>query len=319
MKTALPSRVRVVEVGPRDGLQNERQPIATATKADLITRLAEAGLTSIEVTAFVSPKRVPQMADHDLLLRSLRRRSGVTYAVLVPNMQGFVAAAAAGAEEVAVFAAASESFSRHNIGCSIAESMDRFRPVLAQAKRSGVRVRGYVSCVLGCPYDGAVAPSSVAGVAHALYEMGCWEISLGDTIGIGTPPQTKAMLSEVAKRVPVSRLAGHYHDTWGRALLNVYASLEEGVSAFDSSVAGLGGCPYAPGASGNVATEDLVAMLHALGIETGINLQLVCETAAWISEALGRKPSSRVAQAMAATRADALAPGSTGANPDSRS
>jgi hydroxymethylglutaryl-CoA lyase len=314
MKSALPSRVRVVEVGPRDGLQNERQPVATETKAELIARLTEAGLSSIEVTAFVSPKRVPQMADHDVLLRSLRRQPGVTYAVLVPNMRGFEAAMAAGAQEVAVFAAASEGFSRHNIGCSIAESMDRFRPVLAAAKRRGVGVRGYVSCVLGCPYEGAVAPSAVAEVARELHEMGCWEISLGDTIGTGTPLQTKAMLAEVAKRVPVSRLAGHYHDTWGRALLNVYASLEEGVRAFDSSVGGLGGCPYAPGASGNVATEDLVAMLHALGIETGIDLRLVCETAAWIGETLGRTPGSKVGQAMAA-QPNQVCPGHQGNGP----
>ncbi len=300
MTGALPSHVRIVEVGPRDGLQNEPQPVATAIKAELISRLAEAGLEVIEATAFVSPKRVPQMADHDRLLRGLKRRSGVAYPVLVPNMQGFKAAVAAGAEEVAVFAAASEGFSRRNIGCSIAESMERFRPVLAEAKRYGVRVRGYVSCVLGCPYDGAVAPAAVADVAGTLHEMGCWEISLGDTIGTGTPPQTKAMLAEVTKRVSVSRLAGHYHDTWGRALLNVYASLEEGIGAFDSSVAGLGGCPYAPGASGNVATEDLVSMLHALGIETRIDLPRLCETAAWICEVLGRRPSSKVGQAVVA-------------------
>lgn len=300
MTGALPSHVRIVEVGPRDGLQNEPRPVATAIKAELISRLAEAGLEVIEATAFVSPKRVPQMADHDRLLRGLKRRSGVAYPVLVPNMRGFEAAIAAGAEEVAVFAAASEGFSRQNIGCSIAESMERFRPVLAEAKRCGVRVRGYVSCVLGCPYDGAVAPAAVADVAGTLHEMGCWEISLGDTIGTGTPPQTKAMLAEVTKRVSVSRLAGHYHDTWGRALLNVYASLEEGVGAFDSSVAGLGGCPYAPGASGNVATEDLVSMLHALGIETQIDLPRLCETAAWICEVLGRRPSSKVGQAVVA-------------------
>lgn len=305
MTGALPSHVRIVEVGPRDGLQNERQPVATAIKAELISRLAGAGLKVIEATAFVSPKRVPQMADHDRLLRGLKRQSGVAYPVLVPNMQGFEAAVAAGAEEVAVFAAASEGFSRQNIGCSIAESMERFRPVLAEAKRCGVRVRGYVSCVLGCPYDGAVAPAAVADVAGALHEMGCWEISLGDTIGAGTPPQTKAMLAEVTKRVPVSRLAGHYHDTWGRALLNVYASLEEGVGVFDSSVAGLGGCPYAPGASGNVATEDLVSMLHALGIETQIDLQRLCETAAWICEVLGRRSSSKVGQAVVADLAQA--------------
>ncbi len=305
MTGALPAHVRIVEVGPRDGLQNERQPVATAIKAELISRLAGAGLKAIEATAFVSPKRVPQMADHDRLLRGLKRQAGVAHPVLVPNMQGFEAAVAAGAEEVAVFTAASEGFSRQNIGCSIAESMERFRPVLAEAKRSGVRVRGYVSCVLGCPYEGAVVPAAVAEVAGALHGMGCWEISLGDTIGTGTPPRTKAMLAAVTKRVPVSRLAGHYHDTWGRALLNVYASLEEGVGVFDSSVAGLGGCPYAPGASGNVATEDLVSMLHALGIETGIDLPRLCETAAWICEVLGRRPGSKVARAVAADLARA--------------
>ena len=305
MTGALPAHVRIVEVGPRDGLQNERQPVATAIKAELISRLAGAGLKAIEATAFVSPKRVPQMADHDRLLRGLKRQAGVAHPVLVPNMQGFEAAVAAGAEEVAVFTAASEGFSRQNIGCSIAESMERFRPVLAEAKRSGVRVRGYVSCVLGCPYEGAVVPAAVAEVAGALHGMGCWEISLGDTIGTGTPPRTKAMLAAVTNRVPVSRLAGHYHDTWGRALLNVYASLEEGVGVFDSSVAGLGGCPYAPGASGNVATEDLVSMLHALGIETGIDLPRLCETAAWICEVLGRRPGSKVARAVAADLARA--------------
>lgn len=305
MTRALPSHVRIVEVGPRDGLQNERQPVATAIKAELISRLAGAGLKVIEATAFVSPKRVPQMADHDRLLRGLKRQAGLSYPVLVPNMQGFEAAVAAGAEEVAVFTAASEGFSRQNIGCSIAESMARFRPVLAAAKRSGVRVRGYVSCVLGCPYEGAVAPAAVAEVAGTLYEMGCQEISLGDTIGTGTPPRTKAMLAEVTKRVPIGRLAGHYHDTWGRALLNVYASLEKGVGVFDSSVAGLGGCPYAPGASGNVATEDLVSMFHALGIETGIDLPRLCETADWICEVLGRRPGSKVARAAAADLAQA--------------
>lgn len=300
MKNTSSARVRIVEVGPRDGLQNEPQPISTAAKAELISRLARAGLSEIEVTAFVSPRKVPQMADHAVLLRSLEHRSGVRYVVLVPNMQGFEAAIAAGAEEVAVFASASEGFSRQNIGCSIAESMDRFRPVLAEARRLGVRVRGYVSCALGCPYEGSVLPSQVARVALELEEMGCWEISLGDTVGAGTPPSTRAMLIEVGKRIPVSKLAGHFHDTWGRALLNVFVSLELGVRAFDSSVAGLGGCPYAPGASGNVATEDLLSMLHALGYETGVDLVEVCEAGAWICAVLGRKPNSKAGQAIAA-------------------
>jgi hydroxymethylglutaryl-CoA lyase len=233
------------------------------------------------------------------VLRGIERRPGVSYPVLVPNVRGFEAAVMAGADEVAVFAAASENFSQQNIGCSIAESLDRFRPVLTAAKRHGVRVRGYVSCALGCPYEGAVPPSAVAKIAKALYEMGCVEISLGDTIGVGTPPTTKAMLAEVAKHVPTHALAGHYHDTWGRALLNIYASLEVGVAVFDSSVAGLGGCPYAPGASGNVATEDLVAMCDALGIETGVDLRLVCEAGAFICEALCREPASKIARVMA--------------------
>ncbi|HYN37651.1 MAG TPA: hydroxymethylglutaryl-CoA lyase [Rhodospirillales bacterium] len=304
MTDALPRSVRIVEVGPRDGLQNESRPVPTAVKLDLIARLGKAGLKTIEATAFVSPQRVPQMADHDAVLRGIERRPGVVYPVLVPNLQGFEAALAAGAEEVAVFAAASESFSRSNINCSIAESLDRFRPVLRAAKRHGVRVRGYVSCVLGCPYEGSVAPAAVAAVARALHEMGCCKISLGDTVGVGTPPATKAMLAAVAESIAIDRLAGHYHDTWGRALLNVQASLEMGVAVFDASVAGLGGCPYAPGASGNVATEDLVALLDALGIDTGVDLRLLCDAGAAICEALGRESRSKAAQAMAARSRD---------------
>lgn len=300
MAGLLPEHVRIVEVGPRDGLQNEQRPVATAVKTELIARLARAGLTAIEATAFVSPKRVPQMSDHDAVVRSIERRPGVSYPVLVPNMRGFEAAVEAGAEEVAVFAAASESFSQQNIGCSIAESLDRFRPVLSAAKRRGVRVRGYVSCALGCPYEGPNPPPAVANVARELHELGCGEISLGDTIGVGTPQATKTMLAEVAKHVPTHALAGHYHDTWGRALLNVYASMEVGVSVFDSSVAGLGGCPYAPGATGNVATEDLVALCDALGIQTGVDLRLVCEAGEFICNALCREPASRVGRAMAA-------------------
>lgn len=302
MSKTLPRHVRIVEVGPRDGLQNEPVPVPTAVKTELIARLADAGLGTIEATAFVSPRRVPQMADHDAVLRGLDRRAGVRYPVLVPNIRGFEAALAAGAEDVAVFAGASEGFSVHNIGCSIAESLERFKPVLAAAQRRDVPVRGYVSCVLGCPYEGEVPPSAVAGVARALYEMGCWEISLGDTIGVGTPPATEAMLREVARYVPVSALAGHFHDTWGRALLNVYAALDAGLTVFDCSVAGLGGCPYAPGASGNVATEDLVAMMDVLGIETGADLSKLCDAGAWICGILGRSPGSRAARAVAASR-----------------
>jgi hydroxymethylglutaryl-CoA lyase len=300
MTRSVPRSVRIVEVGPRDGLQNERQPVPTAVKLELIGLLAEAGLKTIEATAFVSPQRVPQMADHDAVLRGIERRPGVAYPVLVPNMRGFEAALAAGAEDVAVFAAASESFSHRNINCSIADSLDRFLPMLKAAARHGVRVRGYVSCVIACPYEGPVAPPAVAAVARALYGMGCSEISLGDTTGIGTPPATKAMLAEVAKSVPVDRLAGHYHDTWGRALMNVQASLEMGVTVFDGSVAGLGGCPYAPGASGNVATEDVIALFDALGIETGVDLRLLCAAGEAICRTLGRSIPSKAGRAMAA-------------------
>src|SRR5690606_19599873 len=242
------------EVGPRDGLQNERGEVPTAIKVELIERLAAAGLPAIEATAFVSPKWVPQMADHAEVLAQMRREPGVSYPVLAPNLKGYEAARAAGADEVAVSAAASETFSRKNINCSIAESLERFRPVLEAAANDGIRVRGYISCVLGCPFEGDVDPVRVAGIAGALHAMGCYEISLGDTIGVGTPGKTKSMRAACAQRVPVAMLAGHYHDTYGQALANIYASLELGVRTFDASVAGLGGCPYAPGATGNVAT-----------------------------------------------------------------
>jgi len=248
--------VRIVEVGPRDGLQNEPGNVPTDVKVQLIERLADAGLPAVEATAFVSPKWIPQMADHTEVLERIRRKPGVSYPVLTPNLKGFEAARAAGAAEVAVFAAASEAFSRRNINCSIAESLERFRPVTEAARNAGIKVRGYVSCVLGCPYEGEVAPQKVAEVAGELNDMGCYEVSLGDTIGTGTPGKTKAMIEACAKRVPLAKLAGHYHDTYGQALANIYASLEIGVAAFDSSVAGLGGCPYAAGASGNVATEE---------------------------------------------------------------
>lgn len=289
--------VRIVEVGPRDGLQNEKQTVPTETKVALIGMLAEAGLKSIEATAFVSPKWVPQMADHTEVLRALPMREGVSYPVLVPNLKGFEAAVAAGAKEVAVFAAASETFSQKNINCSIAESLERFAPVFAAAGAAGTRVRGYVSCVLGCPYEGAVDPLRVADVAGRLFDAGCYEISLGDTIGVGTPNRTKEMIGRVSERVPVGSLAGHFHDTYGQALANVYAAMETGVRVFDSSVSGLGGCPYAPGAAGNVATEDLVYMLHGMGMETGVDLDRLIAAGAFICEKLGRDTQSRVAKA----------------------
>lgn len=308
MVKKLPQRVRIVEVGPRDGLQNEPRSVATAVKLELIEKLARAGLTAIEATAFVSAKWVPQMADHSEVMRGIKRHANVTYPVLVPNMKGFEAALAAGAAEVAVFGAASETFSQKNLNCSVAESLERFRPVLRGAKQHGVRVRGYVSCVLGCPYEGEIKPEAVTSMAQQLHDLGCSEISLGDTIGVGTPAKTQAVLDAVAKRVPVEHLAGHFHDTYGQGLVNIYAALEMGVAVFDSSVAGLGGCPYAPGASGNVATEDVVYMLDGLGIETGVNLELVREAGAYICEALGRQPQSKVARALAAKRRPGAAP-----------
>jgi len=301
----MPKLVRIAEMGPRDGLQNEKQLVDTETKVELIARLGAAGLKVIEATSFVSPRWVPQMGDNAEVMARIRRLPGVAYPVLTPNLQGFEAALAAGATEVAVFGAASESFSRKNINCSIAESLTRFEPVMLAAKAAGVRVRGYVSCVLGCPYEGEIAPEAVAGVAATLFEMGCFEVSLGDTIGTGTPGKTRRMLDTVARRVPIDKLAGHYHDTYGQAMANIYASLEAGVAVFDAAVAGLGGCPYAAGASGNVATEDVVYMLDGLGIETGIDLDALVDTAGWISERLGRAPASKVARAVLAKRAKA--------------
>lgn len=296
----LPRKVRIVEVGPRDGLQNEPKPIPAATKIELITRLIECGLTTIEATAFVSPKWVPQMADAAEVMAGLPRREGVSLPVLVPNEKGLEAALAAHATEIAVFAAASEAFSQKNINCSIKESLERFRPVVARAMDAGVKVRGYVSCVLGCPYQGEVTPAAVSEVAWALFEMGCYEISLGDTIGTGTPEKTKALIEAVARRVPIKKLAGHFHDTYGMAIANLYAALQEGVNVFDASVAGLGGCPYAKGASGNVATEDVVWLLSGLGIDCGVDLERLVDTAQWISARLGREPASKVARALLA-------------------
>ena len=295
--TMLPKTVRIVEVGPRDGLQNEAVTVPVATRIALIQALAASGLRDIEAGSFVSPRWVPQMDGTAAVLAALTPDAGIHYPVLVPNLKGLDAALAAGAREIAVFGAASESFSHKNINCSIAESLDRFAPVVAQAVSAGLRVRGYVSCVLGCPYEGEVAPDVVATVAAALSAMGCYEISLGDTIGTGTPLQAQNMLATVAARVPVEQLALHFHDTYGQALANILACLQLGVSVVDSAVAGLGGCPYAKGASGNVATEDLVYMLHGMGIETGVDLDQLLAASALISRHLDRRPASRVAQA----------------------
>jgi hydroxymethylglutaryl-CoA lyase len=298
-------QIRIVEVGPRDGVQNEKEVVSTATKLELIERLAQTGLRDIEAASFVSPKWVPQMADHAEIMAGLPpadRYPDVNYPVLTPNMKGFEAAVAAGAKEVAVFAAASEGFSQKNINCSIAESIERFVPVFEEAKRHGVRVRGYVSCVIACPYDGPIAPENVAQVASRLLELGSYEVSLGDTIGAGTPASVSRMLDAVCRKVPISQLAGHYHDTYGMAVANVYASYHFGLSTFDSSIAGLGGCPYAKGATGNVATEDLVYLFEGLGLQTGVDLNALIDCAGWISSVLGRAPNSRVSRAMLAKR-----------------
>jgi hydroxymethylglutaryl-CoA lyase len=287
-------RITIVEVGPRDGLQNEKAIVDVATKVALVERLAAACLMTVEAGAFVSPKWVPQMAATEEVMARIARRPGVSYPVLTPNMKGYEGARAAKADTVAVFGAASESFSQKNINCSIAESLDRFRPVIEAAKADGVRARGYVSCVLGCPYEGDVPLKNVVRVAKALHEMGCYEISLGDTIGVGTPEETRAMIRAVANEVPVKALAGHYHDTYGQALSNIWASIEEGVTVFDASVSGLGGCPYAKGASGNVATEDVVYSLHRSGLETGADLDALVDISRWISGELGRKPGGKV-------------------------
>ncbi|MBF0167644.1 MAG: hydroxymethylglutaryl-CoA lyase [Alphaproteobacteria bacterium] len=294
----LPSQIRMVEVGPRDGLQNESACIPPAIRTELINRLSDAGLGAIEVGSFVSPKWVPQMADSDQVLAGITRRPGTRYPVLVPNMKGFEAALAAKACEIAIFAAASESFSQKNINCSIKESLERFQPVCAAARDRNIPVRGYVSCVLGCPYEGNIAPQRVADVAKALFDMGCYEISLGDTIGVGTPAKAQDMLAHTARLVPIERLAAHFHDTYGQALANLLAAMELGVGVVDSSIAGLGGCPYAQGASGNVASEDVLYMLNGLGISTGVDMERLLVASRFICDALGREPASKVARAL---------------------
>ena len=293
----IPEIIQIVEVGPRDGLQNEKEWVPTETKISLIEKLADAGLTKIEATSFVSPKWVPQLKDAHEVFTGIKRISGVSYPVLTPNMKGFERALEADAKEIAVFSAASEAFTQKNTNCSIEESINRFRPVLDEAKKTNIPVRGYISCVLGCPYQGNVAVEDVVNLAAKMTEMGCFQISLGDTIGAGTPVQAKRMVQKVSEKVPVSKLALHFHDTRGQALANIFACLELGVTVIDASVAGLGGCPYAKGATGNVATEDVVFMLHGMDIETGIDLNKLIETGRFISGVLGRVPQSRVSVA----------------------
>jgi hydroxymethylglutaryl-CoA lyase len=292
--------VRIVEVGPRDGLQNEKAIVATADKIALVDRLSATGLRVVEATSFVSPKWVPQLADAAEVYAGIRRHAGVDYPVLVPNLQGYERAREVGVTHVAVFTAASEQFNQRNINASIEESLQRFAPVMEHAKADGVRVRGYVSTVLGCPYQGEVRVSDVARVAGALHAMGCEEISLGDTIGVGTPSKARRMLRAVANEVPIEALAVHFHDTYGQALANILACLEEGVRVVDSAVSGTGGCPYAKGASGNVATEDVVYMLHGMGIQTGVDLPALVETGHWLAAVLGRETASKVGRAMGA-------------------
>ena len=294
----LPSHVRIVEVGPRDGLQNEKQLIDTDTKVALIDCLANAGFTNIEAGSFVNPKWVPQMADSAAVFEKINRRDNVSYAALTPNIKGFERAIEANANEVAIFASASESFSQKNINCSIAESLERFIPVMQAAKANNIRVRGYVSCVAGCPYEGDIPAAKVAEVAKALYNMGCYEISLGDTIGVGTPSLINTMINAVTESTPIEKIAVHFHDTYGQAIANNYAALQLGVSVIDSSIAGLGGCPYAEGASGNVATEDVLYLLKGLNIKTGINLSAAIAAGNYISDRLGRENGSKVARAM---------------------
>ncbi|EJR0958693.1 TPA: hydroxymethylglutaryl-CoA lyase [Vibrio parahaemolyticus] len=293
----LPTNVNIVEVGPRDGLQNE-SPVSTRTKIRLIDLLSDTGLSHIEAGSFVSPKWVPQMAESKEVMQNITRRASVTYSALTPNLQGLEQALDAGANQVAIFTSASEGFCQHNINCSIAESLKRFEPLMVKADKYHVPVRGYLSCVVDCPYDGATSPTQVANISQALIELGCYEVSLGDTIGTGTPNRVKEMLESVLARIPNQRLAVHFHDTWGQALANIYQALSMGITTVDSSVAGLGGCPYAHGASGNVATEDVLYLCQGLGIETGVDLELLAKAGWMISDELQRQPTSKVSQAL---------------------
>jgi hydroxymethylglutaryl-CoA lyase len=295
-------QVRIVEVGPRDGLQNEKTSLGVADRIAFIEALLGAGLRTVEVGAFVSPKAIPQMVGSDEVLKGVNHHPDAEFHVLVPNEKGYEAARDAGARVIAVFGSASEGFSRANINCSVAESIERFKPVIARARSDGIKVRGYISCVLGCPYDGEVRPQAVVGVAKVLWELGCYEVSLGDTIGVGTPRKARDLLRAVAGSVPVAHLAMHFHDTYGQALANLYAGMEEGVRVIDSAAGGLGGCPYAPGATGNVATEDVVYMLQGMGIATGVDMPKLVAATNEVSKLIGRSPVSRVAAAINAKR-----------------
>jgi len=290
--------VRIIEMGPRDGLQNEKIPVSVEARIAFVEALVGAGLDTVEVGAFVSPKAIPQMASSDAVLRGVAHMTGAEFHVLVPNEKGYDAARAAGAKVVSVFAAASEGFSRANINCTVAESIERFKPVMERAKADGVRVRGYISCVLGCPFDGEIKPKAVADLAKTLWDLGCYEISLGDTIGVGTPDKAKQMLRAVSANIPAAKLAMHFHDTYGQALANLYAGLEEGVRVIDAAAGGLGGCPYAPGATGNVATEDVVYMLDGMGLSTGVDMEKLLAATNEMSGVLGKPPVSRVASAL---------------------
>lgn len=292
-----PKFIKLVEVGPRDGLQNEKEIVPTAVKIELINRLSDCGFKTIETTSFVSPKWIPQMADHTEVFQGIQKKSGVSYPVLIPNLQGLTHALEIGVKEIAIFTAASETFTQKNINCTIDESFERFAHIMKIAREKNLRVRGYVSCVLGCPYEGKIKPSSVATVAKRLLDIGCYEISLGDTIGVGTPLKTQQLIETVAQQVPIKQLAGHFHDTYGQALANIFAALQLGITVFDSSIAGLGGCPYARGATGNIATEDVLYMLNGLGIETGIDLEKLIAVDQFICKQLGKQTRSKVAVA----------------------
>jgi len=297
LSATFPKKVKIVEVGPRDGLQNEKEQVSAEDKITLINLLSEAGVSYIESGSFVSPKWVPQMATSADVFNGISRKADVTYAALTPNMKGFEAAVAVNADEVAIFGAASEAFSQKNINCSIAESLERFEPIMTAAKKANIPVRGYVSCVVGCPYEGEINPEQVAMVAEKLYQMGCYEISLGDTVGVGTPASVQKMLQAVSARVPMAKLAVHFHDTYGQALTNIYTALQNGISVIDSAIAGSGGCPYAKGASGNVATEDVVYLLNGLHIKTNIDLDKLVKAGWFISDKLGKAPLSKVSNA----------------------